>query len=155
MNEKNAKKPHYVNSKLFKQQLIEYYETGANLEELGVHLMNIAEGLSYKVNFIRYSKSWKDEMSNQGQFAVEPIGKLRTILNSHGLVRDRVEVEFNGVPGEESIVINNKAEIRDYIGEVRITWNEDIKSGNVIAAADEIRKNPNRNLLIHDLKYSD
>lgn len=60
--EKNAKKPHYVNSKLFKQQLVEYYETGANLPELGVHLINIAEGLSYKINFIRYSKSWKQEM---------------------------------------------------------------------------------------------
>lgn len=100
-------------------------------------------------------ESWKDEMSNQGQFAVEPIGKLRTILNSHGLVIDRVEVEFNGMPGEESIAINDEAEIRDCMGEVRITWNEDIKSENVIAAADEIRKNPNRNLLIHDLKYSD
>jgi hypothetical protein len=100
-------------------------------------------------------ESWKDEMSNEGQFAVKPIGKLGTILNSHGLVIDRVEVEFNGAPGEESIVINDEAEIRDCMGEVSITWNENIKSENVIAAADEILKNPNRNLLIHDLKYSD
>ena len=62
MSEKNAKKPHYVNSKVFLEQLVEYYETDVITEELGDTLMKIAEGLSYKINFIRYSRSWKDEM---------------------------------------------------------------------------------------------
>ena len=63
MNEKNAKKPHYVNSKVFLEQLVEYYETDIVTHELGETLMKIAEGLSYKINFIRYSRSWKDEMT--------------------------------------------------------------------------------------------
>lgn len=44
--DKNAKKPHYVNSKLFKQQLVEYYETGANLER--------RNKVDKALNFIKY-----------------------------------------------------------------------------------------------------
>lgn len=53
---------YYVNSKEFRQQLMDYYETDKMTNELALNVMKIAEGLSYNHRFIRYSKSWKDEM---------------------------------------------------------------------------------------------
>lgn len=60
--EKNPKKLYYVNSKLFRQQLEKYYDSDIMNNELAENLMKIAEGLSYNHRFIRYSKSWKQEM---------------------------------------------------------------------------------------------
>lgn len=60
--EKNPKKLYYVNSKLFRQQLEKYYDSDIMNNELAENLVKIAEGLSYNHRFIRYSKSWKQEM---------------------------------------------------------------------------------------------
>lgn len=60
--EKNPKKLYYVNSKLFRQQLEKYYDSDIMNNELAENLVKIAEGLSYYHRFIRYSKSWKQEM---------------------------------------------------------------------------------------------
>ena len=56
------KKPHYVNSKEFTQDIIEYYSSGSDeiSEKLGESIFKIATGLSYAPNFINYS--YKDDM---------------------------------------------------------------------------------------------
>lgn len=56
------KKPHYVNSKEFTQDIIEYYDSGSDeiSEKLGTSIFKIATGLSYAPNFINYS--YKDDM---------------------------------------------------------------------------------------------
>ena len=53
---------HYVDAKLFLEQIREYYETDEMTTELAVHLQNIAKGLSYNYRFIGYTATWKDEM---------------------------------------------------------------------------------------------
>ncbi len=57
-----SKKPHYVNSKEFTQDIIEYYNSGTDEigEKLGESIFKIAKGLSYAPNFINYS--YKDDM---------------------------------------------------------------------------------------------
>jgi DNA-directed RNA polymerase specialized sigma24 family protein len=59
---KELKEKCYVNSKEFRKLLTEYYETDKMTNELAVNIVKIAEGLSYNHRFIRYSKSWKEEM---------------------------------------------------------------------------------------------
>ena len=56
------KKPHYVNSKEFTQDIVEYYSSGGDeiSEKLGESIFKIATGLSYAPNFINYS--YKDDM---------------------------------------------------------------------------------------------
>jgi len=60
--EEDLKENYYVSPKLFKEQIEKYYNTDEMNDELALNLMKIAEGLSYKWNFINYTKSWKDEM---------------------------------------------------------------------------------------------
>lgn len=57
-----AKEKYYVNSKEFRQQLQDYYESDKMTDDLALNIMKIAEGLSYNHRFIRYSQSWKQEM---------------------------------------------------------------------------------------------
>jgi DNA-directed RNA polymerase specialized sigma24 family protein len=59
---KELKEKYYVNSKEFRRLLSEYYQTDKMTNELATNIVNIAEGLSYNHRFIRYSKSWKEEM---------------------------------------------------------------------------------------------
>ena len=54
------KKPHYVDSKVFYEQIKEYYRTDIIPDELATSLTKIAQGLSFAPNFINYS--YKDEM---------------------------------------------------------------------------------------------
>jgi hypothetical protein len=64
-------KPHYVNNKDFSEAVVEYIKTVKEAESSGkeipkvtnyiaVSFLKIAEGLSHKVNFIRYT--YRDEM---------------------------------------------------------------------------------------------
>jgi hypothetical protein len=64
-------KPHYVNNRDFSQALVEYIKSVKEAEEAGkeipkvtnyiaISFLKIAEGLSHKVNFIRYT--YRDEM---------------------------------------------------------------------------------------------
>lgn len=48
---------HYVNSKEFTQDIVDYYESGSDEigEKLGESISKIAKGLSYAPNFINYS----------------------------------------------------------------------------------------------------
>jgi hypothetical protein len=62
ITQKEIKELYYVSSKVFREQLVEYYNSDVMSNELAENLMKIAEGLSYNHRFIRYSKSWKDEM---------------------------------------------------------------------------------------------
>ena len=57
-----SKKPHYVNSKEFTQDIVDYYNSGTDEigEKLGESIFKIAKGLSYAPNFINYS--YKDDM---------------------------------------------------------------------------------------------
>jgi len=59
---KKPKKPHYVNSKEFTEDIKEYYGSGDDDigEKLGESIFKIAKGLSYAPNFINYS--YKDDM---------------------------------------------------------------------------------------------
>jgi DNA-directed RNA polymerase specialized sigma24 family protein len=59
---KKEKKPHYVNSKEFTQDIQDYYGSGSDEigEKLGESIFKIAKGLSYAPNFINYS--YKDDM---------------------------------------------------------------------------------------------
>lgn len=59
---KKEKKPHYVNSKEFTQDIIDYYGSGSDEigEKLGESIYKIATGLSYAPNFINYS--YRDDM---------------------------------------------------------------------------------------------
>ena len=56
------KKPHYVDSKLFLQQIKDFYEHGELTAELTDNLRKIAEGLSYNWRYIDYTPTWKSEM---------------------------------------------------------------------------------------------
>lgn len=58
----SKKDEYYVNSKEFRQHLTDYYESDKMTNELATNIAKIAEGLSYNHRFIRYSKSWKEEM---------------------------------------------------------------------------------------------
>lgn len=60
--DKEIKEKFYVNSKLFRQQLEEYYKTDIMTDDLAITITKIAEGLSYNYRFIRYTPSWKEEM---------------------------------------------------------------------------------------------
>lgn len=64
-------KPHYVNNKQFSEAVVEYIKTVKEAEAAGkeipkvtnyiaISFLKIAEGLSHKVNFIRYT--YRDEM---------------------------------------------------------------------------------------------
>jgi len=55
-------KPHYVNSKEFKEDIKSYYDSGSDEigEKLGTNIFKIATGLSFAPNFINYS--YKDDM---------------------------------------------------------------------------------------------
>jgi len=56
------KKPHYVNSKEFTEDIKVYYKSGSDeiSEKLSESIFKIATGLSYAPNFINYS--YKDDM---------------------------------------------------------------------------------------------
>lgn len=56
------KNEYYVNSKEFREQLSEYYKSDDMTNQLAINILKIAEGLSYNHRFIRYSRSWKEEM---------------------------------------------------------------------------------------------
>tara|TARA_Y100000310_G_C20457660_1_gene703813 strand:+ start:245 stop:778 length:534 start_codon:yes stop_codon:yes gene_type:complete len=53
-------KEHYVNAKVFYEQIKTYYETDIIPDELAESINKIAKGLSFAPNFINYS--YKDEM---------------------------------------------------------------------------------------------
>ena len=57
---KKEKKEHYVNAKVFFEQIKTYYETDVLPDGLAESLHKIAVGLGYATNFINYS--YKDEM---------------------------------------------------------------------------------------------
>jgi hypothetical protein len=59
---KDQKEKCYVNSKVFRQQLEEYYDSDKMTDELAVNIVKIAEGLSYNFRFINYTRPWKEEM---------------------------------------------------------------------------------------------
>lgn len=52
----------YVSSAVFEEQIKEYYKSDVISDELATAIMKIAEGLSYNWRFIKYTKSWKEEM---------------------------------------------------------------------------------------------
>jgi len=56
------KSEYYVNSKEFRQLLMNYYQSDNMTNDLASNIVKIAEGLSYNHRFIRYSRSWKEEM---------------------------------------------------------------------------------------------
>jgi DNA-directed RNA polymerase specialized sigma24 family protein len=56
------KNEYYVNSKEFRQLLTNYYQSDNMTNDLASNIVKIAEGLSYNHRFIRYSRSWKEEM---------------------------------------------------------------------------------------------
>lgn len=62
ITQKEIKEKYYVNRHVFLQQLMDYYETDEMNNDLAMNLLKIAEGLSYNHRFIRYSRSWKEEM---------------------------------------------------------------------------------------------
>lgn len=59
---KEIKERYYVNSKLFREQLSKYYNDDVMTNDLAENIVKIAEGLSYNHRFIRYSRSWKEDM---------------------------------------------------------------------------------------------
>jgi hypothetical protein len=59
---KELKERYYVSSKEFRKLLTEYYGNDKMTNDLAMNIVKIAEGLSYNHRFIRYSKSWKEEM---------------------------------------------------------------------------------------------
>ena len=59
---KAEKQKYYVNSKEFREQLKEYYDTDRMTDALAINVMKIAEGLSYNWRFINYTRNWKEEM---------------------------------------------------------------------------------------------
>lgn len=62
LTNREVKEKYYVNSKLFREQLGEYYESDKMTNELALNIVKIAEGLSYNFRFINYTRSWKEEM---------------------------------------------------------------------------------------------
>jgi hypothetical protein len=59
---KEIKENFYVNSKVFRTQLAEYYYDDIMTDELAMNIVKIAEGLSYNYRFLSYTKSWKEDM---------------------------------------------------------------------------------------------
>jgi len=59
-NKSAEKKAHYVNAKVFEEQIVRYYTLGTIEDELAESITKIANGLSYAPNFINYS--YKDDM---------------------------------------------------------------------------------------------
>ena len=57
---KKKKTEHYVDSKVFYEQICEYYKTDVIPDSLAQSILKISTGLSYAPNFINYS--YKDEM---------------------------------------------------------------------------------------------
>jgi hypothetical protein len=86
ITQKEIKELYYVSSKVFREQLVEYYNSDVMSNELAENLMKIAEGLSYNHRFIRYSKSWKDEMKG------DAILKMYNALEKKLF---KIESEFN------------------------------------------------------------
>jgi hypothetical protein len=76
----------YVSPKVFREQIQTYYDSDIMNDELAINLMKIAEGLSYKHNFINYSPSWKSEMVGDAVF------KMYAALESK---KFRIESEFS------------------------------------------------------------
>lgn len=75
---------YYVSSKLFREQLEQYYKDDNMTNELALNIVKIAEGLSYNYRFINYT--WKDEMVGDA------------ILKMYSALEDkkfRLESEFN------------------------------------------------------------
>jgi len=64
MNDDNDERPDngYVGRKEFEALIKEYYKTDIIPKELAEIIMKIAEGLGYNWRFIKYTKSWKEEM---------------------------------------------------------------------------------------------
>lgn len=80
------KENYYVSPKVFREQIKTYYDTDRMNDELALNLVKIAEGLSYKYNFINYTKSWKDEMIG------DAIVKMYSALESK---KFRLESDFS------------------------------------------------------------
>ena len=83
---KEVRDLYYVSSKIFRQQLIEYYENDIMTNELAENLLKIAEGLSYNWRFINYTKSWKEDMVG------DAILKMYAALEKKSF---NIESEFN------------------------------------------------------------
>ena len=83
---KEVRELYYVPSKVFRQQLMEYYESDMMTNELAENLVKIAEGLSYNWRFINYTKSWKEEMVG------DAILKMYAALEKKSF---NIESEFN------------------------------------------------------------
>ena len=60
--ERELKEKFYTSPKEFKRLLIDYYKTDVLPDELAIHIVKIAEGLSYNWRFVSYTQAWKDEM---------------------------------------------------------------------------------------------
>lgn len=59
---KEIKEKYYVSSKVFREELAQYYLDDNMTNQLAENIVKIAEGLSYNWRFINYTKSWKEEM---------------------------------------------------------------------------------------------
>jgi DNA-directed RNA polymerase specialized sigma24 family protein len=59
---REIKEKYYINSKVFRHQLEDYYESDSMTNELAENIVKIAEGLSYNFRFINYTRTWKEEM---------------------------------------------------------------------------------------------
>lgn len=84
--EKIDKEKYYVNSKLFRQQLEEYYANDKMTNDLAQNVVKIAEGLSYNWRFINYTKSWKEDMVG------DAVIKMYSALEKKSF---KIESEFN------------------------------------------------------------
>ncbi len=81
-----TKENHYVNAKVFREQLATYYESDIMNNELAINVVKIAEGLSYNFRFIGYTKSWREDMVG------DAIIKMYSALESK---KFRIESEFS------------------------------------------------------------
>lgn len=125
---------------------------------------NIAEGI-YSGGFFsvkiqnRYElaclDSWKDDTSNQGQFSLNLVGSLREKFKFHGLDIESIEVEFNGAPGDDSVVITSLDELYDCMGEISMSWKDSVTCEGLNALGKSLKENPNKNLLIQKLRDSE
>ena len=84
--DKEIKLKYYVNSKLFREQLTNYYDDDKMTNELAQNIVKIAEGLSYNWRFLNYTKSWKEDMVG------DAIVKMYAALESK---KFRLDSEFN------------------------------------------------------------
>lgn len=83
---KEVRELYYVSSKVFREQLDEYYKTDVMTNDLAANLVKIAEGLSYNWRFINYTKSWREEMVG------DAILKMYAALEKKSF---NIESEFN------------------------------------------------------------